>query len=921
MIQPTSLEASGTRNGTATLSSSDRTATGTLSAEAKPSHIRRLVFSDGICILTFDRPNSPANIFDEVTLTELGKELSLIAQNPEIKGLVLTSAKPSIFIAGADLKSMSEAGSIGQIRELIELGQNVMNRLTALPIPTVAAIHGAALGGGYELCLACDYRVASTDHATKIGLPETQLGLLPAWGGATRLPRLIGLPKALDLILAGKTLTAKKALKRGLVDELAPEEYLLDVAIRAITHAKPRRRNHLLLNNAITASIIAKRVRSQLLQKTRGHYPAVLKALEVITTGISKTIPKSLALEREGILELVQTGACRNLIQIFFLQEKAKKRSVPSLATSDIKPIKRTAVIGAGVMGAGIAQWLSAKKVQVILRDINVEQVAKGISSIAKVYRDGLKRQTFSAKDVRDGLDRISPATTEVPLKRTQIVIEAAVEKLELKKKIFERLDDLTSDNTILATNTSALPISELAGSTKRPERVIGLHFFNPVHRMQLVEVVVTAQTSREILQRSLRFVQQIGKLPVVVKDSPGFLVNRILMPYLLEAGNLFEGGVPTSEIDEAMLDFGMPMGPLRLLDEVGMDVAMHVAQTLVAHFKDRMSIPSILSKLIESGQLGRKCGSGFYVHAKGKDAKPNSRLKSSSRKVQQASRTSLQARMVLLMINEAARCLEEEIVTDPADVDFAMIMGTGFAPFRGGPLRYADSIGAANLVAEMDALVASGETHFAPCAMLRAMTQTGEKFYPTQSKPVKLMPETREQIEIPTDRLSNGKPSAVTLPPTRMNTPAPEVKSPTTSPAPEAAPEDVSTAIDTSKMSKGQQAALELTEAAREATREPTLASGLFMGSLNLGDGLPVQSAEDRAKGDAFLRSLQEVLKKVDPDEIDRTGEIPQPVIDELAKLGAFGIKISPEYGGLGLSQTNYCRAAMVLGAFCGNL
>ena len=528
--------------------------------------IQRTLRDDQICVLTFDRPDSSANIFDRRTLTELDEELDFIANAPQVKGLILTSAKRSIFIAGADLKSMSEAPP-GQVRELIELGQTVMNRLAALMIPTVAAVHGAAVGGGYELCLACDYRVASTDRVTKLGLPEIQLGLLPAWGGSTRLPRLIGLPGALDIILAGKTLAAKPALKRGMVDELAPEEYIVDVTARMIRRGKPQRSARRLTNNALVAAVIAARVRPQLLKKTRGHYPAVLKALEVVTQGISRSIPESLKLERDGILELMQSDVCRNLIRIFFLQERAKKRVlIGSGPLPGAKPIARTAVIGSGVMGAGIAQWLSSRKLPVILRDLNTEQVARGMASIAKVYQDGAKRHVFTPLEVRDGMDRIHPAPMEVPLRQVDLVIEAAVEKLELKKKIFQRLDELAGDDTLLATNTSALPISELAAGTRRPERVLGLHFFNPVHRMQLVEIVATRHTSPEALQRALRFVQQIGKLPVIVKDSPGFLVNRILMPYLVEAGNLFEAGASVTDLDEALLDFGMPMGPMALL-------------------------------------------------------------------------------------------------------------------------------------------------------------------------------------------------------------------------------------------------------------------------------------------------------------------------------------------------------------------
>jgi alkylation response protein AidB-like acyl-CoA dehydrogenase/3-hydroxyacyl-CoA dehydrogenase/enoyl-CoA hydratase/carnithine racemase len=871
--------------------------------------IQRTLRDDQICVLTFDRPDSSANIFDRRTLTELDEELDFIANAPQVKGVILTSAKRSIFIAGADLKSMSEA-SLEQVRELIELGQTVMNRLAALTVPTVAAIHGAAVGGGYELCLACDYRVASTDRTTKLGLPEIQLGLLPAWGGSTRLPRLIGLPKALDIILAGKTLAAKPALKRGMVDELAPMEYLVDVAARMIHRGKTHRSAHRLTNNALVAMVIAARVRPQLLKKTRGHYPAVLKALEVVTRSISRSIPESLKLERDGILELLQGDVCRNLIRVFLLQERAKKRVLAGNTPQDEpKPVARTAVIGSGVMGAGIAQWLSSRKLPVILRDLNTEQVARGMASIAKVYQDGAKRHVFTPLEVRDGMDRIYPAPMEVPLRQENLVIEAAVEKLELKKKIFQRLDELAGDDTLLATNTSALPISELAAGTRHPERVLGLHFFNPVHRMQLVEIVATRQTSPEVLQRALRFVQQIGKLPVIVKDSPGFLVNRILMPYLVEAGNLFEAGASITDLDKAMLDFGMPMGPMALLDEVGIDVAMHVAQTLAASYSDRMVIPASLGKMVREGLLGRKSGRGFYIHAKGRKPQLNLNLPVMPQPSPHDARL-LQERMVLLMINEAARCLEEQVVTDPADVDFAMIMGTGFAPFRGGPLRYADSVGIAKLVCAMDGLVAGGSAHFAPCALLRSIAASGKGFYAG-------MPESNSRVigapsaERPSSNGHLKKPANM-----------PDTMPPTTKPQVESPVEEPNSQIDTSKMSDGQRAALELTEAARETTQKSSFVSGLFMGSFDLPRSFPVQSAEDRDLGDVFLKKLETLLRdKVDPDEIDRTGEIPEPVIEELAKLGAFGIKIPTQYGGLGLSQTNYCRAAMLLGSYCGNL
>jgi len=689
----------------------------------------RTIRDDGICVLTLDRAGSSANIFDPATLEELRGELDFIeSQSGTLKGVILVSAKRSIFIAGLDLKSIGENSSAAQIQEIIGLGQSQFNRIAALKIPTVAAIHGAAVGGGFEISLACDWRIASPDHATKIGLPETKIGLLPAWGGSTRLPRLIGLPKALDIILGGKTPAARAALKLGMVDDIVPAENLVAFAVKKIKQGKPHRPDHWLVNSVVAAALIRKKLNSQLLKRTRGHYPAILKALEVVTRGISESVSASLALEREGIVELVRGEACRNLIRIFFLQERAKKVLTAATAT---KPISRAAVIGAGVMGAGIAQWLSARHLPVVLRDVNAEQVAHGMSTIAKIYNDGVKRHALSRREARDGVDRIFPAPSEAPLQNVDLVIEAAVEKLELKKTIFQRLDALAGDETLLGTNTSALPISELAASTRRPERVLGLHFFNPVHRMQLVEVVAARQTSPEVLERAVKFVRQIGKLPVVVKDSPGFLVNRILMPYLIEAGNLFENGARIEDIDEAMLDFGMPMGPMRLIDEVGVDVALHVAKTLAASFGGRMKIPALLQQMMDAKLLGRKSGSGFYLHGKG-EARLNLAVKrfAQGQSAAAISRQELQERMVLLMVNESARCLEEQIVTAPEDVDFAMIMGTGFAPFRGGPLRYADSLGAERVVGAMGALVDRGADYFAPCELLKQMAAAGKNFY-----------------------------------------------------------------------------------------------------------------------------------------------------------------------------------------------
>ena len=710
-------------------------------AEPKPAEpealIRREVTDDHICVLTFDRPNSAANIFDFDTLVELDQHLSAIEMDSSLRGVVVTSAKENIFIAGADLNSLAKTDNPAHLSKLIRLGQDTFNRLAGLKVPTVAAIHGACVGGGYEVCLACDLRIATDDKVTKIGLPETQLGILPAWGGSTRLPRLIGLPAALDIIVAGKTVPAKKAHRVGMIDGIAPRESLVETARDWIaSDNKLPRGNHRIsptkkgvFNNGFVSNLIAKRVRPDIEKRTRGHYPAVTKALEVCVNGLRVDEARSMELEHNAIMELAKTEAAGSLVQVFFLQERAKKINVCKDAQTP--RIQNAAVIGAGVMGSGIVQWLTSRGVNVTLRDINAEAVARGMANIGKLYQTGVKRRKFSVTEARQGMDRVRPVATPVPLRHSEMVIEAAVEKLDLKVDLFHQLESRTGPNTILATNTSALSISTIAQSMMVPERVVGIHFFNPVHRMQLVEVIQGEKTDPEVLQRSVKFVQRIGKMPVVVKDSPGFVVNRILMPYMIEAARLFELGADVKDIDNAMLDFGMPMGPLRLADEVGIDVAHHVSETLAKPFAKYLVVPKVLRRLMEKQWLGKKTGQGFYVH-KGKQAEPNEediRFLRDDR-AREVALGKLQSRMVLLMINEAARCLEEGIVEGPEDIDFAMIMGTGFAPFRGGPLRFADNFGIANIVADMNQLVESGERHFLPCALLSDMVRSHKKFY-----------------------------------------------------------------------------------------------------------------------------------------------------------------------------------------------
>ena len=674
--------------------------------------IRREIGDDGICVLTFDRPESGANIFDAATMQNLKEHLDAIEKDPSVRGVIVTSAKKSIFIAGADLKTLLKQAQTGELRAFIAEGQKVFNRLAALKIPTVAAIHGACAGGGYEITLACDYRIASIDPATKIGLPETALGLVPAWGGSTRLPRLLGPDIAAEVILKGKLYGAEEALKLGLVDEVVAREQLLEAARKKLGEGK---RKASAVKGAMTVAA-----------PESGGNAAPGRAYEIIQRSGDSSIEESLASEVDAISELGATDATQNLIRNFFLAEKYRK------GTSKTAPekIAHAAVIGAGIMGSGIAQWLSSRGVSVILRDVNSEAIDRGLANIEKTYADAVKRGLLSADKAQEGRARIVASTQPGMMRDVRIVIEAASEKLEIKKKIFGDLAATTPPKAILATNTSALPIDELATATGSPERVVGLHFFNPVSRMKLIEVVIGRQTSDETRDHALAFARQIGKLPVVVRDSPGFLVNRVLFPYLLDAVEIFQSGVSAEEIDQALLQWGMPMGPLRLIDEIGVDITIDIADTLEKAFGARARAPEILRKMHDGKMAGRKSGGGFYKY-EGKQQTPNESLQEWRQESgENFAAENITDRLTFLMVNEAARCREEKVVATPEDADYGMILGTGFPTFRGGPLRYAESYGLKKLVTEMDGLHSRAGEKFAPCDLLRQHAQDGTTFY-----------------------------------------------------------------------------------------------------------------------------------------------------------------------------------------------
>lgn len=681
-----------------------------------------------VVTITFDQENSIANVFDENMFSELNDHLDFLEDNSKtIKGVIFQSAKPSIFIAGADLKSFADDPTPERIRYLVMLGQHTFDRIEDLSCVTVAAIHGACLGGGYELALACDHRVATLDSATKIGLPETMLGILPAWGGSTRLPRMIGLPGAMGIILAGKVVVPKLALKLGMIDRAVYKENLEASAKAMLLNGKKKYKKHLL--NRFPLKYIAKsKAIKNVLKTTGGVYPAPLKAIDVMVKGLGVSREESLKLERTAFAELLTSDVASNLVNIFFLQERSKKTK----SDKDFK-VKNTAVIGAGVMGAGIAQWISSRGIKVLLKDIKSEFVANGIATINKLYSAAVSKRVMTKAEASSKFDNVTPITKSMPMKNIDLVVEAAVEQLDIKQNLFAELETLVRDDTILATNTSALSIVDVAEKMQHKERVVGIHYFNPVHKMKLVEVVRGECTSEETVLKATQFVKKTGKLPVVVKDSPGFLVNRILMPYLIEAVYMVSCGADVERVDKLLRKFGMPMGPFRLIDEVGGDVCQHVADDLLNRLETKFPKSEFLKLMIKNKDVGKKSGRGFYKYSNGKSTGVSSKLPTSA--IQSAYINQEYAdeetvdRLILIMVNEAVRCLQEEVVNSPKDVDFGMIMGTGWAPFRGGPISYLDNLGALKVVQKLNEL-AKKNKYFTPCDMLIEYAEKNKKFY-----------------------------------------------------------------------------------------------------------------------------------------------------------------------------------------------
>ncbi len=699
-----------------------------------------LTVRDGIGNLVFDTPDSDVNILTSEIIKTLDAVFEEISARADLKALLVTSAKPKIFIAGANIKEIEGIREEKDAFEKAESGKIILKKLMNLKIPTICVINGACLGGGYELALGCQYRITSFSPNVKIGLPEVNLGILPGFGGSIRLPRLLGLLKSMPLILTGKMVSGEDAFKIGMVDRVVSEKTLLEDAFlfaQEILAGKFKRRAQktdfmtcFLENTALGRMMVFSKAKKDVLSKTKGQYPAPLEILKLLSATYGKKSDLVYTAESKHFARLAVTDVSKNLIHVFYLSEKFKKAHFTS-AELKSDGIEKCGIVGAGVMGGAIAQLASFRDIPVRVKDVNEKALGGALKEADSLYKSLLKKKRIKKHQMENGMGRISVGLTDDGLQNCQMVIEAVVEDLSIKQKVFKSLSEVVSPSAILASNTSSLPVTKMAEACKNPERVVGLHFFNPVSRMPLVEVIRAAKSSDEAIERTVLFARRLGKTVILTADTPGFLVNRLLLPYLNEAAYLLREGFSPVRIDAICETFGMPMGPVELADQVGIDVGYKVAHILQDAFGDRMKVAPILEEAKAKGLLGKKSSKGFYEYKGGGKIKtPNKELNLVTGHGKISDQDALK-RMIYIMINEAARCLDEKVVDSAATVDIGMIMGTGFAPFRGGLLRFADSVGLPNILKDIERFQKEVDSkRFEPAAYLKTLVASGKSFY-----------------------------------------------------------------------------------------------------------------------------------------------------------------------------------------------
>ncbi|MFL5475659.1 MAG: 3-hydroxyacyl-CoA dehydrogenase NAD-binding domain-containing protein, partial [Gemmatimonadales bacterium] len=667
----------------------------------------------------------------------------LLREDDSVRGVVLISGKADNFIAGADIEEFTALTTQAQAERLSFEGQETVSRVETSHKPIVAAIHRACLGGGLEFALACHYRIATDHPKTQLGLPEVQLGLIPGAGGCQRLPRLIGVRATLDMILTGKSERAAKALRIGLVDELVPPSILRQVAVsaaeRLTREGLPKRTlkggaaGLLLDRTGLGRRLVYRGARKQVLKRTGGHYPAPLAALEVVRVGLEQGVTAGLAEEHRAFGELAVGDVSRKLVQIFFATTALKKDDGVPPGSATPRQIRRLGIIGSGFMGSGIAGTAVLNvEVDTRLKDSDLTRVGKGLKAANRLLSDRLQKRRLTRPQYERLSALLSGSSDYSGFQRADLVIEAVFEDLEVKRKVLAEVESVARPDAIFATNTSTIPIRRIAENARRPERVLGMHFFSPVERMPLLEVIPTEATSGDTLVTAVRFGRRMGKTVIVVADRPGFWVNRILSPYLNEAGHLLQDGVPIPVIDQAMTAFGFPVGPVALLDEVGLDVADKAGSVMYEAFGERMKPAGALSRMLGATRLGRKNGRGFYRYREGHKAGVDSSVYPLlGVRPGEAHSDLVQRRLVYAMLNEAAMACAENVVRSPRDADIGAIFGIGFPAFRGGPLRMIDDLGAGRVVETLYQLQEQFGERFRPAPALLELSRRSGRYYP----------------------------------------------------------------------------------------------------------------------------------------------------------------------------------------------
>lgn len=699
-----------------------------------------LTTTDGIATIRINQADRPVNVLSPDLVGEMEEVIRTLESSDNIRAAVIISGKPEVFIAGADIQEFTKIETAADGEAMSRSGHELLNRLEGLRMPVIAAINGAALGGGLELALACTFRIATDSPKTKIGLPEVQLGIVPGAGGTQRLPRLIGLRASLDLMLTGKQLDARRARKLGLVDEVVPSAVLLSAAqragaeiaagTRATKPGRPKGSPQWLENLPGLRAFIIKKAREGVVEKTRGLYPAPLRIIEVVDKGIDLPLSEGLELEAKAFGELSVTPESRSLVHVFFATTGAK--SGPGLEQqAEASDVNRLAVVGAGFMGAAIAAVSAEKGIRVRLKDVTPEAAARGLSTARASLTKRARRRKKPEHEITQLTDRVEATYEYTGFRSTDLVVEAVFEDVELKHRVIREIEEASGDDTVLGSNTSTIPIARLAEAASRPGNLIGMHFFSPVEKMPLLELIITPETSPDVIATSHRFGKRIGKTPIIVNDAPGFYVNRILGPYMNEAALLLQEGVEIKAIDEAMLDWGFPVGPITLYDEVGIDVAAKSGAILSEAFGDRMTPNKVIPRMTADDRLGRKNGRGFYTYSEGKRTDPDEDVYAL---IGAADRITvppgaIQERLSLGMLNEAVRCLEDDVLRSARDGDVGAVMGIGFPPFRGGPFWHINVVGPKAIADRLRHLATLYGPRFAPAPMLVKMGENGRNF------------------------------------------------------------------------------------------------------------------------------------------------------------------------------------------------